>query len=136
VLVLLSGLIKVSLQRYAVSLLAILLTKHFYFQDTAMKTTRRQFIIYSAAGLATLPLAQQANAQAMLGEAEPQAVGLGYKALATAVDKAKFPKYADGQVCSNCQLYVSKSPEAGTCAIFPGKLVAGPGWCNAWVKKA
>ena len=101
-----------------------------------MKTTRRQFIIYSAAGLATLPLAQQANAQAMLGEAEPQAVGLGYKAVATQVDKAKFPKYVDGQVCTNCQLYVSKSPEAGTCAILPGKLVAGPGWCNAWVKKA
>ena len=100
-----------------------------------MKTTRRQFIIYSAA-VATLPLAQQANAQSMLGEAEPQAVGLGYKAVATQVDKAKFPKYVDGQVCTNCQLYVSKSPEAGTCAIFPGKLVAGPGWCNAWVKKA
>ncbi|MEN9589074.1 MAG: hypothetical protein RLZZ481_860 [Pseudomonadota bacterium] len=100
-----------------------------------MTTSRRQFMMYSA-GLATLPLAQQANAQALIGEAEPQAVALGYKAVATQVDKAKFPKYVDGQVCSNCQLYVSKSPEAGTCAIFPGKLVAGPAWCNAWVKKA
>ncbi|NQW84240.1 MAG: high-potential iron-sulfur protein [Alcaligenaceae bacterium] len=101
-----------------------------------MKTTRRQFMIYSASGLATLSLAQQAQAQALIAETEPQAVALGYKALATAVDKAKFPKYVDGQVCSNCQLYVSKSPEAGACAIFPGKLVAGPAWCNAWVKKA
>lgn len=101
-----------------------------------MKTTRRQFMIYSASGLATLSLAQQAQAQALIAETEPQAVALGYKALATQVDKAKFPKYVDGQVCSNCQLYVSKSPEAGACAIFPGKLVAGPAWCNAWVKKA
>jgi len=101
-----------------------------------MKTTRRQFIIYSAAGLASLPLAQQAQAQALIGETEPQAVALGYKAVATTVDKAKFPKYADGQICGNCQLYVSKSPEAGSCAIFPGKLVAAPAWCNAWVKKA
>ena len=100
-----------------------------------MTTSRRQFMMYSA-GLATLPLAQQANAQALIGESEPQAVALGYKAVATQVDKAKFPKYVDGQVCSNCQLYVSKSPEAGTCAIFPGKLVAGPAWCNAWGKKA
>ena len=101
-----------------------------------MKTTRRQFIIYTAAGLASLPLAQQAQAQALIGETEPQAVALGYKALATAVDKAKFPKYADGQNCSNCQLYVSKSAEAGACAIFPCKLVAAAAWCNAYVKKA
>ena len=83
-----------------------------------------------------LMAAQQAQAQALIGEAEPQAVALGYKALATAVDKAKFPKYADGQICGNCQRYVSKSPEAGTCAIFPGKLVAAAAWCNAYVKKA
>jgi hypothetical protein len=101
-----------------------------------MKTSRRQFMIYSAAGLATLPLSQQANAQALIGEGEPQAVALGYKAVATAVDKAKFPKYADGQNCGNCQLYASKSADAGACAIFPGKLVAAAAWCNAYVKKA
>jgi hypothetical protein len=133
---LLSNLIKVSLQRYAVSLHAILLTKHFYFQDTVMKTTRRQFIIYSAAGLASMSLAQQAQAQALIGETEPQAVALGYKAVATTVDKAKFAKYADGQNCGNCTLYASKSAENGACAIFPGKLVAAAAWCNAYVKKA
>jgi hypothetical protein len=101
-----------------------------------MKPSRRQFIIYSSASLAGLGLSAQAQAQAMLGEAEPAAAGLGYKEVATAVDKAKFPKYAAGQVCTNCQLYVAKTADAGTCAIFPGKLVAGPGWCNAWVKKA
>ena len=101
-----------------------------------MQSSRRQFIIYSTAGLASLTMGSQAQAQAMLGEAEPTAVALGYKADAKTVVKAKFPKYADGQLCSNCMLYASKSPEAGTCTIFPGKLVAGLGWCNAYVKKA
>ncbi len=101
-----------------------------------MKSSRRQFIIYSATGLASLTMANQASAQAMVGETEPQAVGLGYKADATTVDKAKFAKYAEGQHCANCQLYVSKSAEAGACAIFAGKLVSAKGWCNAYVKKA
>ena len=101
-----------------------------------MQPSRRQFIIYTTAGLASLTMASQAQAQAMLGEAEPTAVALGYKADAKTVEKAKFPKFADGQLCSNCQLYASKSADAGTCTIFPGKLVAGPGWCNAYIKKA
>jgi hypothetical protein len=101
-----------------------------------MQPSRRQFMIYTTAGLASLTLASQAQAQAMLGEAEPTSVALGYKADAKTVDKAKFPKYAEGQLCSNCQLYASKSADAGTCTIFPGKLVAGPGWCNAYIKKA
>jgi len=116
-------------------------------QDTDMQSSRRQFMIYSTAGLASLTVASQAQAQAMLGESEPTAVALGYYADATKVDKAKWAKYADGQLCSNakyadgqlcsnCQLYASKSADAGTCSIFPGKLVAGPGWCNAWIKKA
>ena len=101
-----------------------------------MQSSRRQFMMYSAAGLASLSLASQAQAQAMLGEAEPTATALGYKADAKTVDKAKFAKYMDGQNCANCQLYASKSADAGACSIFPGKLVAGPGWCNAWMKKA
>jgi hypothetical protein len=101
-----------------------------------MQSSRRQFMIYSTAGLASLTMASQAQAQAMLGEGEPTAVALGYKADAKTVVKAKFPKFAEGQLCSNCQLYASKSADAGTCTIFPGKLVAGPGWCNAYIKKA
>lgn len=101
-----------------------------------MKSSRRQFIIYSAAGLASLSVANQASAQAMVAETDPQAVGLGYKADVATVDKAKFAKYVDGNNCANCQLYMSKSADAGTCGIFPGKLVAAKGWCNAWVKKA
>lgn len=101
-----------------------------------MQPSRRQFMIYTTAGLASLTLASQAQAQAMLGEAEPTAIALGYKEDTKTIDKAKFPKYAEGQLCSNCQLYASKTADAGTCTIFPGKLVAGPGWCNAYIKKA
>ncbi|MCG6888043.1 MAG: high-potential iron-sulfur protein [Gammaproteobacteria bacterium] len=37
--------------------------------------------------------------------------------------------------CANCQLY-SGTADWGPCAIFPGRQVAGAGWCSAWVKRA
>ena len=40
-------------------------------------------------------------------------------------------------LCSNCRLYTGAADaEWGGCAIFPGKNVAGAGWCSAWVAKA
>ncbi len=40
-------------------------------------------------------------------------------------------------VCANCQLYTGPADAAwGPCALFPGKQVAGAGWCSAWVKRA
>lgn len=40
-------------------------------------------------------------------------------------------------MCTNCQLYTGQADAAwGPCAIFPGKQVAGAGWCSAWVKRA
>lgn len=42
----------------------------------------------------------------------------------------------DGQLCSGCALYQgSVEDPAAACGIFPGQLVAGPGWCSAWVPK-
>ena len=107
-----------------------------FLQEPNMKSSRRQFIIYSAAGAASLAIGGQANAQVALTEADPQAAALGYKADGATVDKAKFAKYQDGQNCANCMLYTSKSADAGTCNIFGGKMVSAKGWCNAWVKKA
>ncbi|MDO9159700.1 MAG: high-potential iron-sulfur protein [Burkholderiaceae bacterium] len=81
-----------------------------------------------------------ATAQAappMVVETDAQAMSLGYKADATKVDKAKYPKYAAGQLCSNCALYQGKATDAAAgCGIFPGKQVAGKGWCSAYAKKA
>ncbi len=100
-------------------------------------TNRRTFIVQLAVGSTALAAAHQAQAQAAVAETDPQAVSLGYKADATKVDKAKFPKFAAGQLCNNCSLYQGKASDAmGGCAIFPGKQVAGKGWCSAWVKKA
>ena len=102
-----------------------------------MKNSRRQFMILSAAGACTLALNGKAQAQAMVAETDPQASALGYKANATAVDKAKYPKYAAGQDCDNCALFQGKvGAVAGGCALFAGKQVAGKGWCSAYAKKA
>ena len=102
-----------------------------------MKTTRRQFMIFSATGLVATAAGQSFAADPMVGEAEPQAVSLGYKADANKVDKAKFSKFAAGQNCGNCSLYKGAAgSKAGACAIFPAKQVAAAGWCSAYAKKA
>ena len=98
-------------------------------------TARRQFLLVASATAAGLPLC--ARAQAMVDPKDPQAAALGYVADAKNVDKKKFPKYAAGQLCSNCALYQGKpTDKAGGCPLFAGKQVAGPGWCSAWAKKA
>ena len=100
-----------------------------------MKATRRQFIIYSATGLAATVAGQSYAAN--VAETDPQAVSLGYKADASKVDKAKFPKFAAGQNCGNCSLYKGAAgSKVGPCQIFPGKDVAAAGWCSAYAKKA
>jgi long-subunit fatty acid transport protein len=101
-------------------------------------TNRRVFMMQtmSAAGVAAFATTASAQA-AMVNEADPQAVGLSYKADATKVDKAKQPKYAAGQVCGNCALFQGKATDAaGGCPLFAGKQVAGKGWCSAYAKKA
>ena len=80
-----------------------------------------------AASVATGPLVDEKDAQA---------IGLGYVAVATKADKTKFPKYADGQQCSNCSLYQGGSAEQGGCPLFAGKQVLSKAWCSAYNKKA
>lgn len=100
--------------------------------------SRRAFVVSVVAGGSAAFTASQVAAQAApLSESDPTAVGLGYKADHTQVDKAKFPKYDASQMCSGCQLYQGKAADAsGPCTLFGGKLVAGKGWCSAWLKKA
>lgn len=100
-------------------------------------TQRREFMIQVALGSTALLASQVHAAAPMLAETDPQAGALGYKADASKVDKAKFPKYAAGQLCSNCALYQGKAADAaGGCPLFAGKQVAGKGWCSAYAKKA
>ena len=100
-----------------------------------MNNTRRTFFFALAAGGSMLSTA--AKSQAKLDEKDPQAVALGYFADATKTDTKKFPKYAAGQVCTNCALYQGKASDAaGVCPLFAGKQVSGSGWCSAYAKKA
>ena len=102
-----------------------------------MKNSRRQFMILSAAGACTLAMNGKVQAQAMVADTDPQAVALGYKSDATKADKAKYPKYAAGQACSNCALYQGAASSAsGPCPLFAGKQVSAKGWCSAYAKKA
>lgn len=101
----------------------------------AISHPRRVFVmsvVATGAAIATT----RAFAQAMVSEKDPQAVALGYVSDATKVDTKKFPKYAPGQICSNCALYQGKAADAaGNCPLFAGRQVAGKGWCSAWAKK-
>ena len=99
-------------------------------------SNRRTFILQSIATTGLVAAASAVQAAPMVAENDPAAAGLGYKADATKVDKAKFPKYAAGQNCTNCALYQGKAGSAsGGCPLFAGKEVAGKGWCSAWAKK-
>ena len=100
-------------------------------------SNRRSFVMTLVAGSGMLA-ASRAPAQAApaLSEADPQAAALGYKADTTKVDKAKYPQHTAAQMCNGCSLYQGKAADAmAPCTLFPGKQVAGKGWCSAWVKK-
>jgi len=73
----------------------------------------------------------------LVDEKDPAAVGLGYVANASNVDKAKYPQFVAGSNCANCALYqgVAGSTQGG-CPLFAGKQVMAKGWCSAWAKKA
>lgn len=100
-----------------------------------MPTLSRRRILQAApllaAGLA------RAQSQNLLQESDDEAKATGYHADAARVDKTKFPTYAAGQTCANCQLYAPDGDKpSGGCALFYGKDVLAKGWCNAWAKKA
>jgi hypothetical protein len=100
--------------------------------------SRRRVLLIGAIGSAALALGRSAAAaEVRLDEGDAQALALGYVEDATAVDLARWPKRAgacgEAQVCANCVLYRAGADGWGGCTIFPGKVVKGAGWCNAWV---
>lgn len=98
--------------------------------------SRRAFVIGLAASSACVMSTRVTAQLALVDEKDPQAIALGYVADATRVDAKRFPKYAAGQVCSNCALYQAKTGDAaGNCPLFASKQVAAKGWCSAWAKK-
>lgn len=111
-------------------------------KDTSMG--RRSFLKMGAkAGGSVLALSAipiHLLAEDQVTEDEPLAQAMGYVMDATQTDTAKFPKRAGDegakQFCKNCALFAGKpEDEFAPCSIFQNRLVAGGGWCNAWVAK-
>jgi hypothetical protein len=74
-----------------------------------------------------------AASPARLSEKDPAAVVQGYVADAARVDAARFPQFVKGSNCENCLQLQGRAGDAyRPCSIFPGKLVASPGWCKSW----
>lgn len=110
-------------------------------KQTRINIHRRSFLKISSLVAAAVAMGirtgESAAQAAQLDEKDATAQSLGYKHDATKVDKAKFPKYAAGQTCANCQFFQGKPGDAwGPCPIFAGKNVNAKGWCSAYIKKA
>ncbi len=100
--------------------------------------SRRTFIRLAAlSGVGVLAVRNALADAPVLDEKDPQAVALGYVADASKANKAKYPNYAAGQACANCQFYQGKAGSTmGPCPLYGGKQVAAKGWCSAYAKKA
>lgn len=109
--------------------------------DAASRQARRRFLKLATAGMVATPFAvllatRRAQGQEKVSEDDELAQQLGYKEDASEVDPAEWPDYVEGHVCANCQLYEGEQgAEWGPCQIFGGQLVAGPGWCSAWIAR-
>jgi len=78
-----------------------------------------------------------AQEEVILKDSDPEAIAIQYQSDATQVDHQRYPKYAVGQACSNCNVfYADAGATSGTCGIVFGKVVAAKGWCSSYEKKA
>ncbi len=102
------------------------------------RLSRRAFVkgAGAAATVAGTGFAAAVRAETALprvDEQAPMAKALNYVEDATTVDAAK--RFSD-RFCDNCVLYAGTPEDAwAPCSIFPGKVVAGKGWCSAWAPK-
>ncbi len=98
-----------------------------------------QIATVSVVGLALVAPAFKAAAADLpnLELDNPTAKALGYVEDSTKVDAAKYPNHKPDQNCAGCSLYQGDAKNArNPCALFPGKSVAGKGWCASFAKKA
>lgn len=72
----------------------------------------------------------------LVDESSPIAVSLGYVAVSSRADAAKYKTHTASQACANCALYAGKEGAAqGPCPLFAGSHVKATGWCSAYAKK-
>ena len=101
-------------------------------------SSRRRFIQLAAVTAAVAPavgLMRGAGAAGgpMVDPSSAQAKSLKYVADASASEARKN----ENEFCRNCALYQGPADAASApCPLFPGKQVAGEGWCQAWAPKA
>ncbi|RZV35700.1 MAG: twin-arginine translocation signal domain-containing protein [Chromatiales bacterium] len=100
--------------------------------------SRRRFIKTAGAATSAVTIgfgttAFGAEELPRVNEDDPMAKALNYVHDAKTVDAAK--RFSD-RYCNNCALYAGAADDAwAKCSIFPGKVVAGEGWCSAWAPK-
>ena len=100
--------------------------------------SRRRFVqsaTIAVAAFATGLTGRRAYAENLprLSEDDAMAKALNYVHDAGTVDEATRP--AD-RFCHSCGLYAGEAgDEWAGCSIFPGKAVAGGGWCSAWTPR-
>ena len=103
------------------------------------ESSRRSFLksVGGAAALSTLgiaPTAVHASDLPKLEESDPTAKALNYLHDADAVAEAL--RAQKDRYCFNCALYAgAETDEWAGCSIFPGKSVAGRGWCSVWAPR-
>jgi len=102
---------------------------------------RRTMLKAALLGSAALPLlarmqSAQAAAQPLVDVNDPVAKSLGYVPDSTKVNAAENPTHKPTQKCGNCVQFQGKvADKQGACNLFPGKDVAGAGWCKVWAQK-
>ncbi len=102
------------------------------------RLTRRRFVMTAGAATASAAaglnsLQAWADELPRVSEDSDMAKALNYKHDAQTVDAAT--RAAD-RYCFNCALFAGTEEDAwAACSIFPGKSVAGRGWCSAWSPK-
>lgn len=102
------------------------------------RITRRRFVKSAGAAAAVVSTglgvpAAGARDLPRVDESDPTAKALNYVHNARSVDAAK--RFSD-RYCYNCALFAGgEGDEWAKCSIFPGKVVAGKGWCSVWAPK-
>ncbi|MCB1743361.1 MAG: high-potential iron-sulfur protein [Gammaproteobacteria bacterium] len=100
---------------------------------------RRHFVTLTLAGVAAsqLPLGAREASAAELPPLSPDdttAKALGYTPDASTVS-VETRGGAD-HMCMHCRFFTPIDEATGSCSLFPGRSVAGKGWCRSWVAKA
>jgi hypothetical protein len=107
--------------------------------------TRRRFVWLLPAGAALLATAHGKPKPAPppdpstfphLDERDPHSKAVGYVEDVARVDRKVYPKFTPGSTCGNCALYRVPAQPWSECTLFPRKLVAVQGWCDAYVRRA